>query len=314
MVAVKRGLTETTRAILEFGVNPAIFLSKDADGSIPLHIAVQNTSTTLAEVLIQCGPMEQLYTENSVGQTPLEIAGLKFLPRVTGSTEAPQPTWPQVYVANQLPSLKRTAPFDVEKQKVEIPKLRATLNMLVADGRLVPGTKLATELFAFADRMEEKLAIEIATRKDVAKDVKEDDEIDPAIAPCGTTTDTYVALRDAVAARPGPRRLVHLADVQRSVQRGLAHEARTTLSSRSQQIWESEEEKPKQTDPEVQRIAQLKQRSLFSGCAPMYQRSFEQSHQFVNLFGDEPILAPVGQPWRNPGLFWPHSFSGRFQD
>jgi ankyrin repeat protein len=76
MVAVKCGLTETTRATLEFGVNPAIFLSKDADGSIPLHIAVQNTSTALAELLIQYGPTGQLYMENSVGQTPLEIAGL----------------------------------------------------------------------------------------------------------------------------------------------------------------------------------------------------------------------------------------------
>jgi ankyrin repeat protein len=52
MVAVKRGLTKTTRATLEFGVNPAIFLSKDADGSIPLHIAVQNASTALDELLI----------------------------------------------------------------------------------------------------------------------------------------------------------------------------------------------------------------------------------------------------------------------
>jgi len=152
--------------------------------------------------------------ENSVGQTPLEIAGLKFLPRVTGFNEAPRPTEPEVNVVNQVPSLKRTTPFDLGKQKVESPKLCTTLNMLVADGRLVPGTKLATELFAFADRMEKKLAIKTATRKYVAKEAKENNEIDPAIAPCGTTADTYVVLRDAVAARPGPRHLVHSADVQ----------------------------------------------------------------------------------------------------
>jgi hypothetical protein len=32
---------------------------------------------------------------------------------------------------------KDAAPFDVEKQKVEIPKLRVTLDDLLADGRLV---------------------------------------------------------------------------------------------------------------------------------------------------------------------------------
>jgi hypothetical protein len=202
VVAVKCGLTETTQATLEFGVNPAIFLSKDADGSIPLHIAVQNTSPALAELLIQYGPTEQLYMENSVGQTPLEIAGLKFLPRVTGFNEAPQPTEPRVNVVDQVPGLIRAALFDLEKQKVEIPKLCTTLSMLVADGRLVPGTKLATELFAFADRMVKKLAIETATRKDVAKDAKKDNEVDPTIAQRGTTADMYVVLRDAVAARP----------------------------------------------------------------------------------------------------------------
>ena len=319
MVAVKRGYTETTRAILEFGVSPAVFLIKDADGSTPLHITVQNNNTALAEILIQYGPAEQHYIENSVGQTPLEIAGLKFLPRVTGSKEAPRPTEPQANVASQVYNLKRTAPFDVEKQKVEIPKLRATLNMLVTDSRLVPGTKLATELFAFADRMEEKLAIETARRKDVEKDVKEDGKVDPPVALGGTTAGTYVVLRDAVAARPGPRHLVHLVDVHRSVQRSLAQEAKTTISSRIQQMWESEE-KPKQTDPEWQRIAQLKQRSLFSGTASApYQPVFGLNRQIVNLFCDEPTLgqAPVLQwPGRqcvplggtNPALEWATPF------
>ena len=41
----------TTRTILDFRVDPT-FLRKDADGSIPLHIAIQNTNTALVEVLI----------------------------------------------------------------------------------------------------------------------------------------------------------------------------------------------------------------------------------------------------------------------
>jgi ankyrin repeat protein len=76
MLAVKREHATTARAILEFGVDPATVLRKDADGSTPLHIAVQNTNTAIVELLLQHGPTEQLYMENSVGQTPLDIASL----------------------------------------------------------------------------------------------------------------------------------------------------------------------------------------------------------------------------------------------
>ena len=265
MVAVKGGHTMTTRAILDFGINPTIFLRKDADGSTPLDIAVQKTNTVLAELLLQYGPTEQFYTENSFGQTPLELAGLKFLPRVMGSIAAPRPDAPDVRVSNQVYSLmnKRTAPFDVERQKVEIPKLRATLDALVADGRLVNGTKLATELFAFAGRMEEKLAIEVA-RKDAAKKdsgVNEDDLDVDDLASHGTTAGMYTLLRDATAVRPGHRQLVHLADVQRFVQRSLAaQQAWTVPRSWDRRTWKNEEEEP---DPEKQRNARLRQRSLF---------------------------------------------------
>jgi hypothetical protein len=290
MVAVKRGHTMTTRAILDFGINPTIFLRKDADGSTPLHSAVQNANTVLAELLLQYGPTEQLYTENSVGQTPLEIAVLKFLPRVMGSIEAPLPKVPCVDVSSQVQSPKSTAPFDVEKQKVEIPKLRATLDALVADGCFVYGTKLATELFAFAGRMEEKLAIEVA-RKDAAKE--EDSEVDH-LASHGTTANMYTLLRDAVAVRSGRRQLVHLADVQRSVQRSLAAQqvpVWTAPLSRGHRTWENEEE-PEQPDPEKQRIARLQQRSLFR-FEPKNPRFFGYNVQ-INLFDPEPTLAPNG--------------------
>jgi len=301
-MAVKRGHTMTTRAILDFGVNPTIFLRKDADGSTPLHIAAQNTNTVLAELLLQYGPTEQLYTENSVGQTPLEIAGLKFIPRVMGSIEASLPKVPNVDVSGQVQSLKRTAPFDVEKQKVEIPKLRATLDALVADGRLVYGTKLATELFAFAGRMEEKLAIEVA-RKDAAKDsdVKEEDSEVDHLASHGTTAGMYALLRDATAVRSGRRQLVHLADVQRSVQRSLAAQQVTVCTAplgRGHRTWESKEE-PEQPDPEKQRIALLQQRSLFR-FEPMNPRFFGYRVQ-INLFDPEPALPPMGV---TPGPGW----------
>ena len=296
MLAVKRKYTTTTRTILDFGVDPTIFLRKDADGSIPLHIAVQNTNTALVEVLLRYGPTEQLYTENSVGQTPLDIASLKFLPRVKGSVGVTVPNVPQVNVANQVNSLKSTAPFDVEKQKEEVPKLRATLDLLLADGRLVNGTKLATELLAFASHMEEKLAAEIA-KKDAAKEAVEKDEADHE-ASSDTPASTYVLLRDAAAARPGGRQLVHLADVQQSVQRSLAQQGATSFANRGHLsvTWGIEEEEPTQANPEALRIVQLQQRSLFN-FAPV-----NQSSGHVNLFGGEPILTHI-QGWYGYGLY-----------
>jgi hypothetical protein len=283
MLAVKRGHVTTTRAILDFGVKPAIFLRKDVDASTPLHIAVQNANTTLAEILLQYGPTEQLYVENSVGQTPLEIAGLKVLPREIGSVEVPRPNEPQVVAGHQVYSQRTSAPFDVEKQKVEIPKLRTTLVGLLADGRLVRGAKLTTELFAFADHLEGKLAIEIA-KQVAARTVPRDDE-DDHVSSHGTTASTYALLRDAAAARPGLRQLVHLADVQQSVQRDLARQAEET---RLRSQWTQGSEEPKVADLEEQRITQLKERSLF-GSAVMNRRHiiYLKGEGRVDLFGED---------------------------
>jgi hypothetical protein len=265
MLAVKRECATTARDILEFGVNPAIILRKDADGSIPLHIAVQKTNTAIVELLLQYGPTEQLYIENSVGQTPLDIATLKNLPRTTALFDSGWPPQLHVDIDHQLRLLTNAAPFDVEKQKVEIPKLRATLDALLADGHLVRDTKLATELFAFADYLDDKLAIEMARKSTAGKDAEGGygNEVNP-VAPKGTKASTYALLRNAVAARPGHRRLAHLADVQHSVKRCLAQEAEKALTASTRRIPTTRsDEKSKEVDPEEKRVAELKSRSMF---------------------------------------------------
>lgn len=291
MLAVKRKHTTTTRNMLDFGVDPTVFLRKDADGSIPLHIAVQTMNSALIEVLLRYGPTEQLYTENSVGQTPLDTASLQFIPRATYPVCVPVPSVPQVYVASHVNNVTRTASFDVEKQKEEIPKLRATLDLLLADGRLVNGTKLASELLAFASRMEEKLAAEIAKKDAVKKKNVEKDEVDHKASP-DTPASAYVLLRDAAAARPGVRQLAHLADVQQYVQRSLAQQVGLPPVIRVDlpMNWGKEEEEPKEADPEAQRVAQLQKRSLFS---------LTPTNQLLNqvyLFSDERYTAGTSQP------------------
>jgi hypothetical protein len=62
------------------------------------------------------------------------------------------------------------------------------------------------------------------------------------VAPQGATASTYALLRDAVAARPGHRQLVHLADVQHSVKRCLAQEAEKALFASSRRTLKGDEE------------------------------------------------------------------------
>jgi len=282
MLAVKRGYTVILRTILDFGINSALCLLNDANGSTPLHVAAQNSNSAVVEVLLQHGPAEHVFAENSVGQTPLDIADLKALPRVTGSTDAPRPAEPEVNVSYQLRKMRNTAPFDLEKQKVEIPKLRATLDALLADGCLVHGTKLATELLSFAARMEGKLAIE-AARKNAARKGIEEDEVDP-IAQMSNPTRTCVLLRDAAATQPRCRRLVHLMDVQRSVQWSLEQQAKK--SNRNQRRQGSKEE-PKEADPEEQRMSEFKARSLFKPVSGKYPLFGYNPKNEVNLFGND---------------------------
>ncbi|KAI9451557.1 hypothetical protein BJY52DRAFT_1297191 [Lactarius psammicola] len=196
----------------------------------------------------QVQPYELLYTENGVGQTPLDIASLKGLPRVTGPTEVPSPKELPTTLWQHLRPLHEAPPFDVEKQKTEIPKLRATLDTLLADGRLAHGTKLTTELLAFAGRMEGRLAVETA-RKNAAENQVEEGELDP-LEPQGTTARTYF--------------LVHLADVQRSVRRNLAQQADGTLVRWSE------------------RSPELKARSLFASGS---RGDFDLKH--VDLYGED---------------------------
>ncbi|KAH9020875.1 hypothetical protein EDB84DRAFT_1441656 [Lactarius hengduanensis] len=267
MLAIKRKNAAIARVILEFGINPSVLLLRDVDGSTPLHVAVQNADTVLAEVLLKYGPTQLLFTENCVGQTPLDIASLKGLPRVTGSmSSVPGVGELPTNAEYHLRTLKNSPPFNLEKQKIEIPKLRATLDMLLADGLLAEGTTLTTELLAFANRLEERLAIETA-RKNAAE--KQTEESKGKLEP-GTAAHMYFVLRDTAAARPGTRQLVHLADVQRSVQRNLAQQDEGTL------VRCVANEEYKESDPEVQRISKLKARSLFS-----------RSHGRVNVYVED---------------------------
>ena len=273
MLAVKRQYAETARTILEFGIDPAILLLRDVDGSTPLH-AVRKTDVVIAELLLEYGPTEHLFTENCVGQTPLDIASLTSLNCLPRGMSQGQSAFLMTNIQAHLSSNPHR--FKLKIQKREVLKLRATLDTLLSDGSIAPGSKLATELLAFADRMERRLAEETerkeAEEKENKKEKKKgegDGEIKHT-GPRGTTAAMYITLRDAAAARPGLRRLVHLADTQRSVQRNLEQQSVGAFAQRFQLPQATDMEQKESEIEEKQFVGGLGVRSMFANSSTLY--------------------------------------------
>ncbi|KAI9433855.1 hypothetical protein H4582DRAFT_2101229 [Lactarius indigo] len=241
MLAVKRGNAATARTILEFGIDPW--------GSLTQRCGLVYSSTLLQLQNADYDPC---------GSTP------KGLPRETGPIALPILDALVMNIEYHLSIPKKAPPFDVEKQKIEIPKLRATAGH-----------------FARRRAPRGRLAIETAR-----KNATEEEKLDP-IEPRSSTSRTYLALRDAATARPGTRQLVHLADMQRSVRRNLARQAEGTPVRWSERSLITDEE-DEETNLEVQRIAELKARSLFA--------SGSTDHNHVGLYGEDKLR---GRFWRS---------------
>ncbi|KAI0059307.1 ankyrin [Artomyces pyxidatus] len=288
MLAVKRGSTASVRSMLEFGIDRSVFLLKDVSGSNVLHVAVQQASTDIASMLCVHGPEELLHGENGVGQTPLDIASQKDLTERTRTGQGP---W--VRKPNDLQSTVgehtgfQETPFELEKQKVQIPKLRATLDTLLADGRLERGTSLATELLAFADSMEAKLAEAIAAKKEADDAAGED--IDP-LMPTGSVTRTADVIREAVALKAGRRQLVHILDVQQSVKRNLEHLPPIPGHSRYQGQTTFLQGILSEADPDAQKDLLSKMNSIFHHATRLFTGTIVYAHQTqVDVFGADKL-------------------------
>ncbi|TFY63651.1 hypothetical protein EVG20_g6224 [Dentipellis fragilis] len=238
MLAVKRGRTATVEIMLKHGLDSSILSLRDTKGSIPLHIAVQNGNDDMARLLIKYGPSECLFIENGVGQTAVDVAIQKRLNALQacrmGGFGAPQSLPFPIYSVGRVP-------FKLDEMEEQVPKLRTTLDALFKDGQLKQGTKLATELSVFAGQMEAKLAFLQSEAAQKAASKPEERAVDPHNA----HTDVY-AVADivlaAIAQAKGHRQLVHLLDVQKSVQANLE---RFVVEEDPQKVLE---QKMKQTD------------------------------------------------------------------
>ncbi len=188
----------------------ANILQRDIDGLNPLHATVRAGFPGIAKSIIDASPDEALHTENGVGETPLEIATLEYL------------TWKMRFHGTQCssscPELNDNvgmAPRRVPATLAEdLSKLRSAMADLAQAGKLTPDTLLSDELDAFASLLEAKLEDASETTKKTEDDINQVEGIDIRA--------TFAVIAEAVMKRPGQRRLVHLLDVQKSVQRCLA--------------------------------------------------------------------------------------------
>ncbi|KZV73630.1 ankyrin [Peniophora sp. CONT] len=255
MLAVKQDRPALVALYTSLHLPDSVYLARDASASTVLHAAAQHAYTSLARALAAAGPPELLHIENGVGQTASEVAGLRLLNTwaESGSGSLPSVKWDLPVSENALAKLKPLSPEKGLRGRTE--ELRRILEALVQAGKLEGATDLGKALFAFVEAMEAKVAslttsdIESADEDVLQTDVEQ----------------TYVALFDAARARPAKRRLVHVLDVQRSVELAVKQAAR-----------EREEEKAAYT-PYYERERtfedQLKAASIFGdGGMSMYRR------------------------------------------
>jgi hypothetical protein len=161
----------------------------------------------LTRMLIEAGGPSALQMENGVGETPIEVAisqALRWRIRTKISSG---------YISLSLNSAPLEPPRFDPTRKSMVEQLKVTLKELVSNGRLRPNTQLYNELFAFADRSDVKLPRAASSSNEpVPKDPK--DNKDPML--------TLRLVQDAMTDPDIPRSLIHLLEVQRSVQSDLS--------------------------------------------------------------------------------------------
>ncbi|KAI9060760.1 ankyrin [Trametes sanguinea] len=187
-----------------------MFTLRDRNGSTVLHHVVKNGLAEMTRLVAEASPTEALHMEDGVGITPLEIAALLWLREKT--------SWRLFANPPRAGSLGRTLQFVQQPREVsseDVKLFRETIEYLTASGRLRTGTKLATELSAFVDKLDARAKKQaIANSETDTASVQLDAR---ALPKQHDPEKTFTYISSATSARPGRRGLVHLIDVHRSV-------------------------------------------------------------------------------------------------
>lgn len=205
-------------SIVEF--TKLTLLTRDATGSTPLHIAVTDGFSAITRILVEASPPEALYVENGVGATPLESAQLEFLKDRASRQQNSDVSWLQGSTVTI-----QSRRWDFKHLQEEVPKYIATVEELSQSGKLRKRTKLANELAKFGETLQmnlEKASAQLAEEVRVEKSDFDTSEYGK----------TYRYIKERLASHTGERQLVHLIDVQKSVQSHLPEMAKQKKGKR----------------------------------------------------------------------------------
>jgi hypothetical protein len=225
-IAVKLGHLRLVKLIVEF--TKSTILIFDVDGQTTLHAAVKLCSPQITSILLAAAGPKGLQMEDSVGNTPFDIMSLNEINfRIHGFTKYQMNTTGIMMSALGKNGgglwFHRYSGDYIQKLQKELLKFDAILDVLFADGRLKSQTKLAMELTRFASMMKERLsAAEAALTARLARFPEEasaDIDKDPKDAYDVQKTSSIVV--EALKGLTVNRQLIHLIDVQKSVEADL---------------------------------------------------------------------------------------------
>ncbi|KAF8629466.1 hypothetical protein AX15_003428, partial [Amanita polypyramis BW_CC] len=221
---------------------------RDSDGRLPLHIAVGKGFTRIIKLLIDASPTT-LLMENGVGSTPLEtVSSICFRFDMEGASNNNPRSPIQAYEGQGTG--KDPERFKLAHLEEELPRLRETIDSLLKEGRLRKNTKLEKELLAFSGRMEEHMhrlqQAPVIVKKE--KPTKEDE--DPSEH--GDFKAARDLIKETLNHMTGKRELVHLIDVQKSMDRNLKR-GHSNGTGKTHAYEDGLQEEDKETDKSIEK-------------------------------------------------------------
>ncbi|PFH47157.1 hypothetical protein AMATHDRAFT_68340 [Amanita thiersii Skay4041] len=214
-VAVQNGSIDAVQLLVAFST--VANTMRDSDASLPLHVALRRGFAKITKILVDASP-STLFMEDGVGNTASEIcSGIQFRNRMNRFND---PNETPMLQALQFNNVQTDPPrFQLSHLEEKIPALRQTVDSLLKEGRLRKNTKLEKELLVFADKMEghmrrlQQEPVHVTTPEE-KKEVEHPIDTEDMEA-------TFIIVKEAVEKGEGKRELVHLIDVQQSVERNL---------------------------------------------------------------------------------------------
>ena len=182
---------------------------RDSEGCLPLHFAVRRGWSRIAKLLIDASP-STLFMEDGVGSTVFESVALnRFRERMDQFT---RDNYDRVGCVTSESIDTYPDRFNLAHLEKELPRLRDTIDSLLKVGILRKDTKLEKELVRFAEKMEEHMRR--LQRAPVIVKPAEEPQNPVGVQDYDATCDI---VRKALDHVQGQRQLVHLLDVQKSV-------------------------------------------------------------------------------------------------